>query len=293
MENKSICITTDCACDLPEQLLKNNNIDIVYFYIQTDTGNFRDMDEMNSVNMFDYLQDEDKHVVTKAPSVADFEAFFSNKLKEYDEVIHIAISSKVSQCVKNSSKAAREMKEYGKRIHIVDSWHVSTGLGLLVLHATKLLRSNKEPEDIISDIKVMRNIVSTTFLVNSADYLYKNGKIGKNIRWFCNLFHIHPVLKMEKGFMKLKAIYVGSYEQCTADYIRKELKKSKRINTHKLFITHAACSVSDLSYIKQEIERYVKFDSVDVTKTSATVAGNCGPGTFGLAFQKKIMTSDL
>lgn len=286
MEKKSICITTDCACDLPEELLKKNNIDIIYCYIQTDTGNFRDVDEINSVNIFEYLKDEDKHAVTKAPSVTDFESFFSDKLKEYDEVIHIATSSKVSQCVKNASKAAREMKEYGRRIYIFDSLHVSSGLGLLALHATELLQLNKQTEEIISDLKVMRNNVSTTFMVNNADYLYKNGKVSKHIRLFCNVFHVHPVLKMEKGFIKIKSIHIGSYEKCAADYIRKQLKNPTQINAKKLFVTHAACNISDLNYIKKEVQKYLQFDSVNILTTSATIAGNCGPRTFALVFQK-------
>ena len=32
-EKRKICITTDCVCDLPDEMLKEYNVDVVYFYI--------------------------------------------------------------------------------------------------------------------------------------------------------------------------------------------------------------------------------------------------------------------
>ena len=56
-EKRTICITTDCVCDLPTETLKENDIDVVYFYIETDTGRFRDVSEITAQNIFDYLKE--------------------------------------------------------------------------------------------------------------------------------------------------------------------------------------------------------------------------------------------
>ena len=63
-EKKKICITTDCVCDLPDEMLRDNDIDIVYFYIDTDTGRFRDRSEITAQNIFEYLKNGGKKSVT-------------------------------------------------------------------------------------------------------------------------------------------------------------------------------------------------------------------------------------
>ena len=74
-ENKKICITTDCVCDLPDEMLRDNNIDIVYFYIETDTGRFRDRSEITAQNIFEYLKNGGKkalQVLLQPMSLSNF-----------------------------------------------------------------------------------------------------------------------------------------------------------------------------------------------------------------------------
>ena len=52
----SIGITTDCVCDLPDEYLKKRGVDVVYFYITTGTGRFKDGFEITSGNVLEYLE---------------------------------------------------------------------------------------------------------------------------------------------------------------------------------------------------------------------------------------------
>ncbi len=287
MADKRICITTDCACDLTSDMLKTYNIDLMYFYITTETGRFRDVDEITSRNIFEYLQDERKRTTTKAPPTEEFREFFERKLEKYDEVIHITISSKISMSMKNSTQAVEQMGEAGKRIHIFDSRHLSSGLGLIVLKGAQMLVKGHSSQEIIEELTKLREMVSTTFMANNADYLYINNKVSKNVKLICSVFNIHPVLKMQDGYLKLKSIQIGNYEKSAIRYIKKELKNAEKIDKEKLFITHSGCSVNDIKLIKKEVEKYINFENVWVTKASATISGNSGPRTFGVLFARK------
>ena len=66
MAKEKLCITTDCVCDLPDYLLKKHNIDLIYFYINTDTGRFRDRDEITAQNVFEYYANNGRECVTTA-----------------------------------------------------------------------------------------------------------------------------------------------------------------------------------------------------------------------------------
>ena len=73
-ENK-ICITTDCVCDLPDEMLKKNNVDQIYFYIRTDNGRFRDIDEITAQNIFDYFENGGVKAISEAPPKKNFIRF--------------------------------------------------------------------------------------------------------------------------------------------------------------------------------------------------------------------------
>lgn len=287
MAEKRICITTDCVCDLTPEMLKRYNIDLMYFYIETETGKFRDVDEITSRNIFEYLMDGGKRTITNVPPAEEYREFFEKKLEKYDEVIHITIGQNVSWSFKNSSEAATTMGELGDRVHIVDSGHLSTGLGLIVLKGAQLLVKGHTSQDIIKELEMLRDKVSTTFLANNADYLYLNNKVSKNVKLICSYFNIHPVLTVKDGYLKLKSIQIGNYEKSAIRYIRKELKNAKDIDKEKLFITHSGCSVNDIKLVKKEVDKYVSFENVWVTKASATISGNSGPRTFGVLFARK------
>lgn len=287
MTSTKICITADCACDLPEEVLKQYGIDLIYFYIETDTGRFRDVEEVSAQNIFEYMEGDGVKCVTKAPPREEFIDFFNRKLRSCDEIIHISMSSHVSSSVHNATNAIGQMGAAAKRIHIFDSENLSTGMGLMVLCAAGMASAGNSSEEILAALKEMRPKVSTTFMAKNADYLFRNGKIKKSVKILCGMFNMHPVLEMKEGLIRLKSIRMGDYEKSALRYIQKELKQPQTIDTSRLFITHAGCSLSDLRMMRREVDKLIAIDSVMTTQASATISGNSGPRTFGVIFMKK------
>lgn len=283
-DKRKICITTDCVCDLPDEMLRDNNVDIVYFYIETDTGRFRDRSEITAQNIFEYLKGGGKKSITSAPSSEEFVELFSKKLENCNEVIHIATGSLISASVANSKAAVEQMGSLGERVHIFDSGNLSTGIGHIVLKAAEMVNNGvNDSRQILAELEKMRDKVSTTFIADSADYLYRNGRISKAVQIICSMFNIHPVLAMKNGHLGLKSVQIGNYEKSALRYVRKELN-TQNIRKDRLFITHAGCTANDIKLIRNEVKRIAKFNSVIVTKASATVSGNSGPRTFGVLY---------
>lgn len=286
MNGRKICITADCVCDLSDDILKEHNIEIVYFYIVTDTGVFRDVDEITADNIFEYQSSGGRSETRSAPP-DDFAGFFRRMLRRCDEIIHIAVSSKVSRSVSHCYEAKELLGEDGNRLHIFDSEHLSTGMGILALRAAELAEEGRDAAYILDELEDMRDKISTTFIANNADYLYINGKVSKGLKNICSLFSIHPVLEVKDGVLKLKTVEIGNYEKSMQRYIRKQLKHSDDINKSLLFITHAGCSVNDLKLVKREVNRIMSTNITGAVKASATISVNCGPRTVGVFYANK------
>lgn len=285
--SRNVAITSDCTCDLGTDMLRHYGIEIISFYIHTDTGCFRDGEEITAVNVFECMENGGT-TQSVAPKADDYVKFFRRRLKTCDEIIHITISSGISDSYENGMRALGMMEEHeAERIHIFDSKHLSTGTGHMVVRAAELSAAGVQCSEILSKLEKISSRVSTSFIAMNAEYLYENGKVSEFLRNVCRTFGIHPVLTMKDAKMSIKRIFFGNYEKAQKKYIRSELSKNKEIESNLLFVTHAGCTVKELTAIKKEIEKYGDFESVCVTNASATISSNCGPHTIGVLYVNK------
>lgn len=280
---KKIAITSDCVCDLPSEILEEYGVEVIHFYITTDYGCFKDMEEITSLNIVEYFENGGKHIATQAAQAREYEDLFKRVLEKYEEVIHITTTFTLSKSYENAIEAS---KMFHGKVHILDSGHISAGIGHLVLKAVKLVEEGKETKEIIEVLSSMKKRISTSFIVENADYLYKTGRVSKFVRDFCNVLKLHPVLHMRNGIMTVKKIKIGNYEKAALRYIRGQLKRVSRIDKERAFVAQCSCSVKLISKVKWAIKEECNFDELIVTKASATVSSNCGANAVGIIYLK-------
>ena len=284
---KKIGISTDCICDLPEDYLTANGIDVMHFYIHTATGRFRDGIEITSENILEYLEDGEMIVRSNVPVAEEYKEFFENTLERYDEVIHITTSDKVGLSFPNATASLALLGDKAKRVTLVNSKSLSTGLGHMVLRAVTLRDAGKSVAEIVEACEEMKDKIASSFIVPDAAYLYRMGYVNKAVDTLSKLLHIHPVLGIKDGKLSVKSFQTGNYEKAIMRYVRRELKHGDKIDNRKLFITHAGCPTKILNQIKAEAASLCKFDEMTVTMASAAISSNCGPETVGVLFVYK------
>ena len=281
MKKKKIQITTDCICDLPKEFLEHLGIDVMYCYVRTDKARFCDINEINSDNMLEYLAGTDSSSVSEMASIEEYETFFSDALAKGEKVIHICTTQ--GGVYDTASQAAQGFDN----VIVVDSGHLSSGLGIAVLSAAHFANKGRSLEEILEFLEQVKKLISTSFIVPSAEALYRNGRVGKTVKRLCDIFELHPVLAMKKGKLSLDGLTTGDISKCYESYIRKRLKGKKNIDTRVLFITYAGCSVKQVKEFQRIVEKYQKFDYIFCQKASATITSNCGLGSMGILFVKK------
>ena len=277
-------ISTDCTADITAEMLEKINVDVIYFYITTESGRFRDMDEITSRNIIDYTESGKKKMISAPPSVYEYEDFFSGQLKKYEKLIHICIGSKISRAYENAAAAA---EKFNGTVFVIDSEQLSTGIAHVVLRACKLRNERRPVDYIINELESMKSKVSSSFSSESAEYLYYNGRIPEIVARICGAFSLHPILGVKNGYLKPIGIGAGNYDRVLRSYIKKQLKHKDNIETERVFVTTVGCSIKTLNMVKKEIEKHIHFRDIIMTEASATVSGNAGPGTVGILFVKK------
>lgn len=91
---------------------------------------------------------------------------------------------------------------------------------------------------------------------------------------------------MHESKMALGDIFFDRQKQVRRQYIRRVLRSPETINKEILFITYAGFRQDEAEAIRDEVQSVVKFETVYLQKASPSICANCGPGTFGLLFER-------
>lgn len=279
---KKVCISADCICDLPAEWIEKLDIKLMYCYITTEKGRFMDTKEICSDELLGHISDGRK-ALSSCASTDEYEAFFSDRLMEAESVIHISVSSGAGGEYSAASKAA----EGFDNVTVIDSGHISSGMGIIVLNAAKMAQDGASPELIRRSAESLREKISASFIMGSAEYMYRNGKVSKMARDICNALNIHPVMHMHKDRIAFRGFMTGKIEKAGLRYVRSVLMRSRKIDDSILLITYAGCGISQLERIRQEALKYKKFDNIKLMKASSAISCNCGTNCFGLFYIKK------
>lgn len=280
----NIAITTECVADIPKELLDKYNINVIHMDVATNAGVFRDGYEIDSDNITEYMLDGECKAQSVIPTTNAYSSFFRGLLRKYDEIIHISIGSGVSDALGNAKIGREKLGNESYKVHTVDSKNLSCGLAFLVIEAAKLRDAGKSGKQIIEEVLAKREYINMSFLANSADYLYFNGKISKAVMQICRNLHVHPLFEMKNGRLCIKRVYFGKYEKAAFSYVSSSLRKKSNICQNTLFIPYVGCGHEFINAIKKKVSDYACFDEVWDTAASATVAANSGPHTFGIVY---------
>ena len=280
---RKIAITADCICDLPKDLLEHFHIRLMYCYVHTREGRFCDLFELSSDSLLTYLQKDGNHSHSSTADPSEYEYFFAETLKEAEHVIHITATADLSGAYPNATQAAKTFDN----VTVIDSAHISSGHGLMVLCAARLAEEWYGVDEICEALDEYRERVFSNFLVPSTATLYRNGKVSGAVHRLCTVLNLHPVLSMSRNKLKLWCIESGNIHRAVRQYVKKLFEHSRQIDTSVLFVTYAGCSVKQIDEIVGIVEKYIHFDQVILQKASATVSSNCGVGTFGLMFVRR------
>lgn len=279
----AIRISTDSVSDLPSQLTDKHKISVMPYRIRTNGGEFLDGIEAETDGLLEYIKDGSKFAESEAPEVDDYVEYFAEQLTVAQYVIHISMAKNASKGYQNALEAAKTFDN----VYIIDSGHLSSGMGLIVLQAAAYAESGMAPDAIMENLQMLKDKTRTSFIVDDTRYLMHSGRISARVSTLCEALMLHPVVILKNSSMKVGSILAGTRESVRKRYIKSSLNTVRPIDTKTLFITHSGLSKEELKWIEKEVCKKVTFENVIYQKASPAISTNCGAGCFGLLFMLK------
>ncbi len=279
----NIKITADSTCDLSDELINENNVEIFPLYIVKGDETYKDRLEISTDDIFSYYDQTKKLCSTSAVSEFDYEQRFKILSKEYDAVIHLGMSSELSASCQNAKIAAENFDN----VYIIDSQSLTTGHGFMVLKAAQMAANGCGTEDIINAVEEMKPKIEASFLIETLEYLAKGGRCSSVAALGANLLHLKPCIDVVDGKMRVSKKYKGCMEKCLHEYVLDRLKNCCDLDTERIFITYPDYREASVDTVVEAIKECADFKNITQTVASGTVASHCGPGTLGIIFMHK------
>lgn len=276
-----IRIITDSTADLGIDLAKRFNIEIVPLTVILGDQQFKDGQDIQTGQLFDYVTSHGELPKTSAISVAEI----SNVFRGTDEIVYVSISSKLSASFSNATLAAKELGL--PRIHLVDSLNLSTGTGLLAIRAAELRDEGKSATEIAVTLRKDTARVRSSFTVDTLEYLYLGGRCSAVTNLAGSVLHIRPVIAVKPdGTLGVKAKVRGSRAKALQSIIDSYDHDRIDIDYHRVFITHTGCD-DDAAFLETEIRKLSHPEEICITTAGAVIASHCGPNTIGILYMLK------
>lgn len=277
-----IAICSDSSLDLSKDLIEKNNIIVKPFGITLGEKSYLDGVDITKEEIFDFVDKTNTLPKTNAINTQGFQEFFTDVLKDYDQILCFCISSEFSSSFNNAFIASQEF-EKGK-VMVVDTKNLSTGVGMQVLYACSLRNQGLSLEEIFDKVHARRDAVQASFVIEKLDFLYKGGRCNSLQLLGANILKIRPSIIVKNGKMGMHKKYRGSMPEVVSRYFQDTLEEFNTPCHDFCFITYSTATQEMLDVATQVVKEYGKFKTIYYTQANGTVTSHCGKNTIGLLY---------
>ena len=205
---EKIKIITDSTLDLPAELIREKDIEVLPLLINFGEESYLDGIEITTKEMIDKIDATGVLPTTAQVTPNRFEESFKNYLDEGYKIVALTLSSDMSGTYQ-SACIAKDMLE-SDDIVVIDSRNVTSGLGLLVLKACELRDKGLGIKEIEEGILKAIPKVKCSLNFESLENLVRGGRLSKTAGTIGSVLGLRLILEIKDGKMSVKDKVRGS-----------------------------------------------------------------------------------
>lgn len=284
---KKIAIVTDSNSGITQEMGKSMGIHVIPMPFFIDGALFLEDITLTQEEFYKRLG-ENSDISTSQPSPGEVMECWEELLKEYDEIVHIPMSSGLS----STCHAAQSLsQEYEGKVYVVDNQRISVTQKQSVEDAMVLRDAGKSAAEIKEILEAEKLQASIYITVDTLKYLKKGGRITPAAAALGTVLNLKPVLQIQgdklDAFSKVRGWKAAKRTMLKA--IEKDLKERfSEVEEDMVLGMAYTCSKEEAKEWKQEIAE--KFPGYEIVEgpLSLSVACHIGPGAMAVTCMKKI-----
>lgn len=245
---------------------------------------FEDVD-MNKEQFYHFLEN-DADLSTSQPSPGDVMDLWDKLLKEYDEIVHIPMSSGLSASCSTAMGLARD---YDGKVQVVDNQRISVTMQQAVMDAKHLAAAGKSAAQ-IKEILEKEALESSIYLmVDTLKYLKKGGRITPAAALLGSALNLKPILQIQgdklDAYKKVRGVKAAKKNMLEA--MKKDVEgRFSDYATKGQLKLHVAYTTDEETAKQWKEEVQNMFPDIAITRMdplSFSVTCHTGPGVLAIA----------
>lgn len=231
----------------------------------------------------------DADITTSQPSPESVMELWDRILEEYDEIVHIPMSSGLSGSCQTALMLA---EEYDGRVHVVDNHRISVTQRQAALDAKKMADRGLSGGEIAEQLRKTGPNSTIYIMVDTLKYLKKGGRITPAAAALGTLLRLKPVLTIqgEKLDAYAKARTVKQAKSMMLSAIARDLSTRWGDTDGSgscLQIAHSE-NEEEALLLKEELAAAFPAAVIYVDALALSVACHIGSGSLAIAATKKL-----
>ena len=283
-------IITDSSCDLPDNLVKALELEVLPLSFIMDGKTYRnwpDNREM-SPDQFYGKEREGLMATTNAVNVGEAADAIEAVLKQGKDALILAFSSGLSTTCNSFQIAAQELAEQypDRKIYVVDTLCASLGQGMFVYQAAKLRQEGKTMEEVRDWAEETKLRQCHYFTVDDLFFLKKGGRVSAATAVVGTMLQIKPVLHVDnEGHLINVAKARGRKASLTA-LVDKVGELAEDPASQTMFISNSDC-LKDAQFVADEIMKRYGVKEIIINSIGPVIGAHTAPGCVALLFMGK------
>ena len=291
-------IITDGSCDLPLELVKQLDIDVIPFYVSVDGINHqKEIIDLGVRDFYQFMIDNPKvFPKTSMPSIQDYLDVFEPIIKNEVDIICICITTKFSGSY-NSAMNAKNMlldKYPDAKIEIIDATVNTVLQGMLVEEAVAKKNTGATFEETVKYVNLVKETGRIFFTINGMDYLVHGGRVGKLSGIAAGALGIKPLILLKEGEIFNNGLTRGrkKSKQKIVEQIISYFKDNELdINEYRFCIGFGYDKEEAIEFKEQFIKSLEQLsasfnDEIPIRQIGATIGVHTGPHPLGVGLLK-------
>ena len=286
-------IVTDSGVDLCLPIGHAAGLDIhtVPLTVNLQGRTYRSGLDISNEAFYSLLESIPAFPTTSQPSPGAFAEVYSNLAAVDPDILSLHSSSGLSGTLSTAQLAASMVPHAS--ITFVDTKTMSVAAGWQVEAAARAIKHGWPKEKALSLVKSVADATDILFTLNDLRYLIHGGRIS-HIKWLLvNLFHIKPIIGMEK----VRGTYVQQGEarslpQAIEGIVKQMERKHGTGSSLRVQIAHAR-NPEGASMLHKLIDARFTCTWLPDCTTSLVLGAHAGPSVVGVAYAPATVFGDM
>ena len=274
-----IAWVTDSTSILDDETANHPDLYQVPLPVILDGKEYLDGVDLTEVELFAKLKDLCEVPKTSQPSVGAFKSLYEKLAENYEEVIAVLVSGKLSGTIDSSHQASKLLNQ---RVTIIDSKILSYPQTALIKRGIELARRGQSSSEIKAKLEEMRDLCETYVLVGSLEQLHRSGRMS-NIKYLLgSVLNIKPIISFKDGSLVVKDI--ARSEQKAKAKIFGYFRSSWQIHKFKEAWLLYGLKPDVAHKWKEELEKEYKEVAFSCYPLGAVIGVHAGENTIGISW---------